>query len=179
MRNCIKRNQCLVIKFGTSMRSPKGILFIFFFIRDALKAMHRFNPDRRKRYDRIDHLNLSISPPEHEGGVLILNRTRSKHIYLPPIEDWLRKQQDSFPNTHWDFGYLLKEVVAPTGEYVYNENSLCISLSGIDTQELLSIAAEFIKFMHIDEVLTFDNTSKVCYIVDVSPFRTNKKIINI
>lgn len=69
------------------MRSPKGILFLFYLIRDALKAARRFNPDKRKKYDRIYHLNLSPSLSTHEGGgVLILNRTRSKHIYLPLLK---------------------------------------------------------------------------------------------
>ena len=145
-------------------------IVFYFIVKRLLREFRLLRRDRRERYDTIDDMRLNYSGKRTDGGIIIIDKERSKHFFYPPIEKWLAKRQQKSPNLRWEFGFWYHDYAAPHEVYRYDEHSVCIAINGLETQEFLKLAADILKCVQINETLAYDHVSGICYVVDLSTF---------
>lgn len=147
--------------------SPVALYYAF---KELLKEFKLLKRDRRERYDTIDDMRLTYSGKRTDGGVIIIDKERSRHFYYPPIEEWLTQRQQKYPDLKWEFGFWYQDYAAPHQAYRYDEHSVCIAINGLETQEFLKLAADILACVQINETLAYDHVSGVCYVITLSSF---------
>lgn len=148
------------------------LLLIVAFITDTRKSIRRLRHDRRRRYHTyenpcIDTTNLSRS----SGGIIVMHEGR-KSITHEEIDKWLQKQRENYPELKWEFGsWLAKDWwVAHYNYYRYDASCPAVSVTGVETHELLGLADSGLQELNTNEVMAYNNMDGKCYFVDASPW---------
>ena len=149
---------------------PTTPVALYYGLKALLKEFKLLKRDRRERYDTIDDMRLTYSGKRTDGGVIIIDKERSRHFYYQPIEEWLTQRQQKNPDLKWEFGFWYHDYAAPHEVYRYDEHSVCIAINGLETQEFLKLAADILESVQINETLAYDHVSGTCYVIELSSF---------
>jgi len=148
------------------------LLMIFTFIADLRKSIKRLPHDRRRRYHTYDNPCIDTTKLSRSGGGIIVMHEGRKTIPQEEMDKWLQKQQKNYPELKWEFGSWLAPDwwVAHYNYYRYDASCPAVSVTGVETHELLGLADSGLFELNTNEVMVYNNMDGKCYFVDASPW---------